>query len=129
MLCRRILHNHSIIPISFLLPRVPLVPPFSSTLSLFPLPELNLSSRPFYFCVSFVESSSFTYYFVVQYSFVQIIYSLSNCLSSDLLLLFILAALSCTLVSRLLYSVFFNSLALYFCYLTCPIFIGRSFTL
>ena len=41
-----------LLPISLLLPRVQLVPPFSSTLSLFPLPELNHSSCPFLFlCV------------------------------------------------------------------------------
>ena len=121
MLCRRILHNHSIIPPTAysLLPRsttrssilkhaifIPFARTKSFQLSFFisvchlwnhlPLPIT---------CCPVLVCSNYLFYVCI-----------TNCLSSDLLLLFILSALSCTLF-------FFNSLALYFVISTALIYL------
>ena len=95
-----------LLPISLLLPRVQLVPPFSSTLSLFPLPELNHSSCPFLFlCV--ICGIIFLYLLLCCPVLVCSNYLFYVCITACLnLLRFITVIYFCPLYHLLLYSVF-----------------------
>ena len=95
-----------LLPISLLLPRVQLVPPFSSTLSLFPLPELNHSSCPFLFlCV--ICGIIFLYLLLCCPVLVCSNYLFYVCITDCLnLLRFITVIYFCPLYHLLLYSVF-----------------------
>ena len=115
-----------LLPTSLLLPRVQLVPPFSSTLSLFPLPELNHSRYPFLFlCV--ICGIIFLYLLLCCPVLVCSNYLFYVCITDCLNLLRFITVIY--FVRFIIYCVFFNSLALYFVFLTCPIFIGRSLSL